>query len=152
MSCRSGLAVLVFLGSAVTALAQAVTTTVTVVEKADREGQTLVIKQTITEYQTVTKQVVAVVNGQNQVREVTEAVPVLRERLVTIAVKGLKGYSGDGKALADKDLWDRLRAGSAVVLGDERLLRPPFNKTFRPEAVLLLNSAPTPAPMPRPEK
>jgi hypothetical protein len=131
------------------AVAQSFTVTLAVVEKADREQQTLAVKQTLTRFEAVTREVEVVIDGRIVKRRVTEMVPVTAEVMMTLHLKGMKGYTGDGKAIGEKDLWDRLKAGSAVVLGDERLLRPPFAGTFRAEALLLIGPAPA---APAPEK
>jgi hypothetical protein len=148
-------AVLTVLALAPAAPAQSIQATFVTVEKADRANGTLVAKGTFLEYRAVTERIVVTVNGQNQVREVVKTVPVEKTTTITLPLKGMKGYSGDGKAVAEKELWERLKPGVTVVLGDVRLARPPFVNLFRPEALLLLGdlpaaAAPTPLPVPAP--
>jgi hypothetical protein len=138
MSRRNVCAVLAVLVLALTAYAQSVPITLAVVEKADRNQQAVTVKQVIMEYRNQTQTIQVNVNGKTEERQITVVVPVLTERLVTIALKDARAHSGDGKALGEKELWERVKPGAVVVFGDQRLLQAPFSKVFRPEAVLLV--------------
>jgi len=144
MSHRNVWAVLAVLGSALTAFGQSTPITLSVVHQADRDQQTIVVRQTVTEYRAVKQQVSVNVNGKVETREVIVMVPEVKEVLTTMSLKGVKAYSGDGKEIEDKQLWERLKPGAVLVWGDARLLQPPFDKAFRPEVVLLVNKAAPP--------
>lgn len=143
MVTRTAWTVLALLGAAAAASAQSLAPTVAVLHQADRERNSVVIKTTLLERQPVTKRVRVEVNGRVEEQTVTELVAVSREVIQTLFFKEIRGYSGDGKELPAKELWQRLRPNAVVVLGDERLLRAPFNGVFRPEVILLLSKAPT---------
>jgi hypothetical protein len=58
----------------------------------------------------------------------------------------MKAHTGDGKPIAEKDLFARVKKGSVVVMGDDRLLRPPFRGIFRDDVVLLIGQQAQPVP------
>ena len=94
MSQRSFFAALSVLALALPAQAQSVTFTLTVVDKADAAQQTLAIKQSLTRFEPVTREVEVVIDGQVVKRQITEMVPVQVEVVSTIQVRGMKGQPG----------------------------------------------------------
>src|SRR5947209_231972 len=83
----------------------------------ERDGKSF-IQQTVMEYVTVQQEVAVLVNGRNEKRTQTVAVPVTRSRRTALDDKGVEVFTAAGKRLAAKDLPKFLKSVPVLVSAD----------------------------------